>query len=95
MKETYVSSTENLDDITRSITDHLKYDTQPSFDRLQSIDGQQEHVNYPPDPLPINISGDEIVYTRNIYDEPKQFPTLNSPKYDYDNVYGGGISRRL
>ncbi len=84
-KENYVNSTV-LDDITNTITRHLKYDTQPSFDRLQSVDHQVEKVNYPPDPLPINLSGDKVVLAKDLYKTDK-FPTLNSPKYDYNNVY--------
>lgn len=74
-------------DIKDYQTSHLRYDTQPHFDRLQSVKDQAEPVNYPPDPLPVNIPGSGIIYRRNIYDDPKPYPYLNTPKYDYNNVY--------
>ena len=75
-----------MDDIKNTLTKHLMYDTQPSFDRLQSVKGQEEKVYYPPDPLPINIDG-KLVYTRNLYKDPNRFPILNTSKYNYNNVY--------
>lgn len=69
-------------------TNHLRYDTQPSFDRLHSVKYQEEPVYYPPDPLPINLSGKGIQYKRDIYNEKvNPFPYLNTPNYDYNNVY--------
>ena len=68
-------------------TSHLRYDTQPSFNRLYSVDQQKEPVNYPPSPLPINIPDLGIVYTKDLYGYPKPFPNLNSPNYNYNNVY--------
>jgi len=75
-----------LDDITKALTKHLVYDTQPSFNRLQSVDEQAEKINYPPGPLPINLSGDKVVLAKDLYKVDK-FPTMNTPKYNYDNVY--------
>nr|QBK88930.1 MAG: hypothetical protein LCMiAC02_00230 [Mimivirus LCMiAC02] len=83
--EKYKNTLSIMDDIKNTLTQHL-YDTQPSFDRLQSVKGQEEKVYYPPKPLPVNIN-DKLVYTRNIYDDPNGFPILNTPKYNYNNVY--------
>ena len=76
-----------LKDIKNLQTSHLKYDTQPTFDRLQSVEKQQQKVYYPPDPLPINLPNEGITYKREIYDPPKPFPFMNSPNYNYNNVY--------
>ncbi len=85
-QEKYKNTPSIMDDIKNTLTKHLMFNTQPSFDRLHSVKGQEEKVYYPPDPLPININ-DKIIYTRNIYKDPKRFPILNTPKYNYDNVY--------
>lgn len=76
-----------IDEIFNSQTKHLTYDSQPSFNRLESVNGQQEYVNYPPDPIPINIPDQGIKYTKSLYDYSKQFDNLNNPDYDYNNVY--------
>jgi hypothetical protein len=77
-----------LKDITSTQTAHLRYDTQPRMNPLYPVDTQHEHVNYPPEPLPINIPGNGIMYTRNLYNEPKQNTPLNVARdYDYGNVY--------
>lgn len=74
-------------DITETQTSHLKYDPQPSFNPIYPVNQQKEQVYYPPDPLPINIPESGIVYTRDIYQEPKNYSPLNSTNYDYFNVY--------
>jgi len=85
--EKYTNNNTVLADLTNAMTKHLVYNKQPSFDRLKSVDEQQtEHINYPPTPLPINLSGDKVVLAKDLYKVDK-FPTLNTPKYDYDNVY--------
>lgn len=77
-----------INDITSTQTANLRYDTQPTMNPLYPVSLQQEKVYYPPDPLPINIPGEGIVYARDIYDEPKPYPPLNAPvDYDYNNVY--------
>ena len=89
-KENYSNQDyEKLKDIIYNQTAHLRYDDQPTIDRLRSIDDQPRHdkVYYPPDPLPVNIPGKGIIYTRNIYDDPEPYPALNTPKYNYNNVY--------
>lgn len=69
-------------------TKHLRYDTQPSFNRLYSVKGQHQKVTYPADPLPIRLPNEGIQYRRDIYNEDvKEFPHLNTPNYDYNNVY--------
>lgn len=50
-------------------------------------DVQQQHINYPPDPLPVNIPDKGIIYTRDIYDHNYPKEQLNNVNYDYDNVY--------
>jgi len=76
-----------LKDIMGPQTSHLRYDTQPYFNNLKSVEDQQQSVNYPPDPLPVNIPDKGIVYTRNLYDDPDPYPKINTANYDYDNVY--------
>ncbi len=76
-----------IEEIMNNQTKHLKYDTQATLNPLYSVDSQQEPVNYPPDPLPVNLPNNGIVYTRSLYDYPKNFPAMNTPNYDYDNVY--------
>lgn len=51
------------------------------------VNKKQDNIRYPPDPLPVNIPGEGIVYTRNLYDDPKPFAPLNSVEYNYNNVY--------
>jgi len=60
------------------------------FNPLYSIESQQEDepVQYPADPLPINLPDKGTVLTRNIYpDPPKYTPVNNDEEYDYNNVY--------
>lgn len=81
----------SLDKDIKNQVKQLKYNVQPSFNRLQSVKDQQTHVNYPPKPLPINIPDKGIIYERNLYADnvPQQLPFeyLNSVDYDYSNVY--------
>lgn len=74
-----------MKDIMVDQTKHLKYDEQPSFDRLQSVNSQQEHVNYPPSPIPLNVPGQGLIEPK--YDYSPQYTNLNNPTYDYNNVY--------
>lgn len=82
-----------FDEIINEQTAHLKYDSQPSFNNLESVEKQMQNVtvNYPPNPVPINIPSNDkgLVYTRNIYDDPQQIrhDNLNNPEYNYNNVY--------
>ena len=77
-----------IPEITGTQTAHLRYDTQPTMNPLFPVALQQEQVNYPPEPLPINIPNEGIIYARNIYDDPKPYPPMNAPEnYDYNNVY--------
>jgi hypothetical protein len=69
-------------------TNYLEYNTQPSFNRLYSVNDQHEPVNYLPDPVPpINMPGKGLVYDNNLYPYSKPYENLNNPNYDYDNVY--------
>jgi len=70
-----------------SQTNHLRYDTQPSFNNLHSIKGQEQPIYYPPNELPINLPNDGIQYKRDIYDGQFKPEILNTPNYDYNNVY--------
>lgn len=59
---------------------NLRYDTQPTFNVLESVNKQHEPVNYLPDHIPLNMPNKDIVYS-------KPFENLNNPNYDYNNVY--------
>lgn len=76
-----------IKDIKEYQTRHLKFDTQPVMNPTLSAEEQKEKVYYPPDPLPLNIPGDGFVYTRNIYPDPKSYPSINHSNYNYNNVY--------
>ena len=76
-----------IDDITGIQTAHLRHDTQHTFNHLIPVNQQHEHVNYPPDPLPVNLPDKGIVYTKNLGNYPPMYPNLNQPQYDYNNVY--------
>lgn len=69
-------------------TAYLKYDTQPYFNPLLPVADQPVHVNYPPDPLPIRLPKQGLTYTRNIYNDPTPYPSMNltAGKYDYSAV---------
>lgn len=77
---------EIIKNIIEKQTERLKYDQQPTLNPLQSVKEKEEKIYYPPDPLPINIPNKGIVYTRNIYENPKEYPLLNTT-IDYDSVY--------
>lgn len=87
-----------MNGILKDQTSHLKYDTQPTVDRLQSVNTQAEKVYYTPDPIRIDLPSTEkqgpknedrvnTVYARNIYADPRPFQNLNIPDYNYNNVY--------
>ncbi len=68
-------------------TAHLRFDTQPTLNPIEPIYKQQEPVNYPPEPLPINIPGVGTTYKKNLYDYSRPYQPINTFNYDYDNVY--------
>lgn len=78
-----------INQIMNEQTADLKYDKQPSFNPLYSVNEQQkDNVNYPPEPLPINLPGKGIVMTQNPYNNyPAEYQNLNTPIYDYNAVY--------
>ena len=76
-----------IDEIFNDQTSHLKYDSQPTLDILQSVNEHSEPINYPPDPLPINIPDKGIIHTKNLYNYPQPYANLNNPNYNYNNVY--------
>jgi hypothetical protein len=93
-EEFYTDNTyRTMNEITDQ-TNHLNYQPQPHFNRLQSVNKQLHNttVSYPPDPLPINIPSEGIIYTRGTASDPTgnwrhPYPNLNNPDYDYNNVY--------
>jgi hypothetical protein len=76
-----------INNIMNEQTEHLKLDSQPSFNNLESVNKQHEDINYPPEPIPMNIPDKGIVLTKSISPYPPQFENLNNPEYDYDDVY--------
>jgi len=77
-----------INEIMKEQTEHVMISEQPSVDRLHSVKPQEtEKVNYPPEPIPINIPGKGFIAAQNIYPDPIHFETLNTPNYDYNNVY--------
>jgi hypothetical protein len=76
-----------INEITSKQTEHLRYQSQPTFNPLFPVDEQKQPVYYPPEPLPINIPDNGVVYTRNLYEDPSPYTPLNNTVYDYDNVY--------
>jgi len=68
-------------------TKHLKYDNPPSMNPLDSPADNEDIVNYPPDPLPINIPGEGMVFARDIYPPPRHETPFNHVNYNHDNVY--------
>jgi hypothetical protein len=70
-------------------TKNLEYsEGPPHMNPIISVEDQpKDQINYPPDPLPINLPDKGIVYTRNIYENPPDYPALNHVNYDYNNVY--------
>lgn len=88
-QETYAN--QDLNELQPKIdqqTAYLKYDTQPYFNPLLPIADQPSHVNYPPNPLPIQLPKQGLTYTRNIYNDPAPYPAMNpsAGKYDYNAV---------
>lgn len=82
-----------FNEVTKEQTQHLAnannmHDSQPSFNPTQSVASQYEPVNYPPEPIPMNIPGKGIVPVKNYFgDRPKPFPPTTKFDYDYDNVH--------
>jgi hypothetical protein len=76
-----------FNEILNNQTAHLRYDSQPSFNKLHSVKQQAEPINYPPNPLPIRLPEKGLIYAKNIYPDPDTFTNLNTPNYNYDNVY--------
>ena len=68
---------------------NFHYDGHLYMNPLESIDKQENktEVLYPADPLPVNISNDKKIFTRNLYDDPLPDKPLNAANYDYDGVY--------
>lgn len=87
--EHYSSSDINeLSSMINHQTDKLKLDTQPTLNPTEPVILQEEPVNYPPDPLPVNIPGQGIQLRRRLSPDPKSEIPLNYPvDYDYNNVY--------
>lgn len=88
-KEEFTNEEYNLlKEIEEYQTKHLLYDNPPSMNPLISPSDQEDDVFYPPDPLPIRLPPtQDIVYSRNIYENPPPFQQLNNVNYDYNNVY--------
>lgn len=78
-----------LKDIKEYQTKLVKTNDPPHMNPILPPSKQEEDikVNYPPDPLPVNLPETGIVYTRNIYKDPPPYPSLNNVPYDYNNVY--------
>lgn len=76
-----------MKDIRDYQTRNLIFDTPQTMNPIEPVEKQKEEVYYPPSPLPINIPGDGIVYTRNLYANPKPYTPINSVDYNYNNVY--------
>lgn len=75
-----------MKDIMKTQTSHLKYDTQPSFNSLYSVNDQFQPVNYLPDQIPTNIPGKGLVYDKNL-PYSNQYENLNNPAYDYNGAH--------
>jgi len=91
------SSNETFDDLKLmqeldSQTDHLKYDTQPSFNNLQSVNSQAQKVNYIVDPVPPLNTGQGLVYDNALYPYSQPNENLNNPNYNYSDVYANPAS---
>lgn len=68
-------------------TSHLKYNSQPSFNNLQSVNSQFDSVEYIPNSTPINIPGLGFVPDKSLYPYSKPYENLNNPNYNYADVY--------
>lgn len=83
-------NTEDFKDLFQEInnqTEHLRYDTQPHFNPLYSVKEQHEPVNYPPSDIPMNIPGIGITPVKDLYGYSEHYEPLNTPQYNYNNVY--------
>jgi len=64
--------------------------SQPTINPLYPVSSHENHVNYPPKSIPINLPIDgnfNLVNKKNIYKNPPPFTNLNSPNYNYNSVY--------
>jgi len=87
--EHYDNNNNNLlKEINKYQQECLITNDQPTMNPIKSIDDQPTKVYYPPDPLPINIPEKGLVYTRNLYEDPKSYSSLNHVNYDYNAVHG-------
>lgn len=75
-------------------TKHLQNNSQPHFNPLYPVDEQNDNllINYPADPLPIDINGKKEWMRNNDFNHSPNPPLsndkLNDPStYDYNNVY--------
>lgn len=62
-------------------TNHLKYYNPPSMNPLFPEDNDEDIINYPPEPLPINLPNEGLIYTRDIYEKPQKTQFYN-PQYN-------------
>jgi len=87
-KENYTCNANVIDEVEEAILNKLKFNKQPSFNPLKSVDDQKdkEPVNYPPEPIPIRTNGAIEEKTFNPYDV-KPLSRMETPKYNYNNVY--------
>jgi len=65
----------------------LRYDNPPAMNPLDSIEDNEDLIYYPPDPLPVNIPGKGLQYSRDIYNTPTKPNPLNHVNYNHKNVY--------
>lgn len=87
-KEAFTNDEYNLlKEIEDYQTEHLMYDNPPSMNPTSNPDLQHDEIHYPPDPLPINLPNSGMTFTRNIYENPPQYKSLNNVNYDHNNVY--------
>jgi len=81
-----------INEITNKQTAHLRNNEQYSFNPSYPISSQQTKVNYPADPLPINLPGHGTVLRRDLYSYSTPYPDLN-PSYNPPNSTDPMLSR--
>ncbi|QKF93834.1 hypothetical protein QKU48_gp0376 [Fadolivirus algeromassiliense] len=87
-KESFTNEDANLiNEIKFYQTKHLQHDNPPKMNPTEPPSEQENDVFYPPDPLPINIPGNGLVFSRDIYNNTNKFPQFNNTPYDHNNVY--------
>jgi hypothetical protein len=87
-KEPFSNKEKNLlRDIEEYQLNQLQHESPPSMNPLDSTADDKDLIYYPPDPLPVNIPGSGIVYTRDIYPRQQTTPPFNHVNYDHNNVY--------